>query len=89
MIPLSIEELLQTIRDRVEEKRLSGEYPPGLEESLEYEFAEMVQRHSGRTTTLEELKDIVLSRLAVVDHLAMTIVELEQKVARLENPDRD
>lgn len=89
MLQSSVEELLRTIRERVEEKRRSGEYPPGLEESLEYEFAEMVRRHSGRTTTLEELKDIVLSRLAVVDHLAMTIVELEERIARLENPGRD
>ena len=85
----SFESLLETIRQRVETRRRAGEYPPGLEESLEYEFAEMVRRHADRDMTVDELKDLVLSRLAIVDHLAMMVVELEDRIARLESPVHD
>ena len=63
-----------------------GHYPPGLEEELDAEFSEIVKRSAnGVSTTIDEVKHLVIDYLAVVDHLAMMIVELETRIARLES----
>lgn len=81
-----MDELLKIIRDRVREKRAAGLYPPGLEEELEREFAEVVSRTSaGGDQPAAEIRNLVLNYLAVIDHLSMMVVELESRVSRLEN----
>lgn len=80
-----MDELLKIIRETVREKRVEGLYPPGLEEELEREFAEVVSRASARgDQPTAEIKNLVLDYLAVIDHLSMIVVELESRVSRLE-----
>jgi SAM-dependent methyltransferase len=49
--PVNTEELLAQLRERVEERRRRGEYPPGLEEDLEAHFRRIVGH--GRAQELE------------------------------------
>lgn len=77
--------LLEQIRVVVAEKRSSGLYPPGLEQELEYEFREILERKTeGPEYTIQALKNLVLDKLAVLDHLSMMIVELESRIVQLE-----
>ena len=51
---VNTEELLAQLRNRVEERRKSGEYPPGLENDLEGHFRRIVSR--GRAQDLEMVR---------------------------------
>lgn len=128
-----IEEVIAAIRDRIADRRAKGDYPPGLENELEWEFQHLIESTNRRVVVsqvlveqvrmLEEylrvsgnvdegthrLKDIVtilttvageaenadrrlvaelnqhvMDRIAVVDHLAILMTELERRVIRLE-----
>jgi len=82
---VQIDDLLGRIRAEVAEKRRAGTYPPGLEEELEIEFAEIIARPAAEAEWHPaELKNLLMNYLAVIDHLAMTIVDLESRVSRLE-----
>lgn len=86
MFEADTEFLLKGIQEEVAKKRRAGLYPPGLEQELEFEFAEIMNKSGGADlSTLSEIKDLVLSRLAVVDHLALLVVELEARVQSLES----
>lgn len=125
--------VIEMVRERVRQGRLNGQYPPGLEQQLEWEFQHLItaaerrlgvsQILQGQVSSLEEylklsdnkdeathrLKDIVrnlvefarksedaderlvlelnrhiMDRVAVVDHLAILMVELERRLERLE-----
>lgn len=77
--------LLERIRLSVEDKRALGLYPPGLEQELEYEFNEILRNQTGgHDETIQALKNMILDKLAVVDHLSMMIVELESRIVQLE-----
>jgi hypothetical protein len=53
---IQIAELLQQIRSQVEERRAAGLYPPGLEQQLEREFAEIIRSTNHRYFAYEELQ---------------------------------
>lgn len=85
MSKIHLDQILQQVRVEVAERRRSGSYPPGLERELEIEFAGIIERSSASIEWApEELKNLLMNYLAVIDHLAMTIVELETRVTRLE-----
>jgi 2-polyprenyl-3-methyl-5-hydroxy-6-metoxy-1,4-benzoquinol methylase len=51
-----LEKLLATLRDRVEQRRRSGEYPPGLESQLDEHFRRLLgERPATASLILEEL----------------------------------
>ena len=82
------EELLQQVLSTVQKKREAGVYPPGLEQELEYEFSNFLSKSSGSSTSeLTALTHLIIDRLAVIDHLAMMIVELEDRIQKLEHKD--
>ncbi len=85
---MRLEDVLGEVAARVASKRNAGEYPPGLEQELEYEFSNLLSQSSGRSVTeLTSLTHLIIDRLAVVDHLAMMIVELEDRIQKLEHKD--
>jgi SAM-dependent methyltransferase len=45
--PIDLEELLETLRSRVDERRRSGAYPPGLEADLDAHFHRVVATKAG------------------------------------------
>ncbi len=47
-MPIDRDELLETLRRRVEERRRTGAYPPGLEADLETHFRRVVTTRAGR-----------------------------------------
>jgi hypothetical protein len=57
--------ILQQIKNRIDEKRLSGSYPPGLEQQLEREFAEIMSSTNRRYFASKELQ-LQLSDLELV-----------------------
>jgi hypothetical protein len=65
-----ISELLDRIRNQVAERRISGLYPPGIEQQLEREFAEIMSSTNRRYFASVELKqqlenlEITFSRLS-------------------------
>jgi SAM-dependent methyltransferase len=63
----STEELLSQLRERVEERRRRGDYPPGLEDDLESHFRRIATR--GRTENLEQVR---LGLLAMESRMAFT-----------------
>lgn len=80
-----VEEILSQIASRVADQRQRGKYPPGLEQELEYEFSNLLSKLSGSSTSeLASLTHLIIDRLAVIDHLAMMIVELENRIRQLE-----
>lgn len=56
---VSTEELLAQLRERVQERRHRGEYPPGLEEDLESHFRRIATH--GRTQDLEQVRSGLLA----------------------------
>jgi hypothetical protein len=85
---MRLEDVLAEVAARVASKRDTGEYPPGLEQELEYEFSNLFSKSSGRSTSeLTSLTHLIIDRLAVIDHLAMMIVELEERIQKLEHKD--
>lgn len=85
-----VNEALKLIRDKVSQRRLDGLYPPGLEEELEREFESIMSRRDDDPHTLVgDVKNLVLDYLAVIDHLAIMMVDLEERIQRLETGDRD
>ena len=82
---MQIDQLLQEVRREVERKRAEGLYPPGLEQELQSEFQEIIeQQASGARTDLNRISNLVIDYLAVIDHLAMLVVELETRISQLE-----
>lgn len=80
-----VETLLAEISQSVAKKRRNGLYPPGLEEQLDAEFQNILSREElDLRETLLMIKNMVLDRLAVVDHLAMMIVEIEERLSVIE-----
>ena len=53
---IEMKELLQQIRNRVEERRAAGLYPPGLEQQLEREFAEIMSSTNRRYFASKDLQ---------------------------------
>ncbi len=53
---IEMAELLQQIRDQVEERRAAGLYPPGLEQQLEHEFAEIMSSTNRRYFASKDLQ---------------------------------
>ena len=53
---IQITELLQQIHSRIEERRAAGLYPPGLEQQLEREFAEIMSSTNRRYFASKELQ---------------------------------
>jgi hypothetical protein len=85
---MRLEDVLDEVAVRVASKRASGEYPPGLEQELQYEFSNLLSKSSGSNASeLAVLTRLITDRLAVVDHLAMMIVELEDRIQKLEHKD--
>jgi hypothetical protein len=85
---MRLEDVLAEVAARVASKRGTGEYPPGLEQELEYEFSNSLSKSSGSSTSeLTSLTHLIIDRLAVIDHLAMMIVELEDRIQKLEHKD--
>ena len=83
---MSLDEILQQVAERVAHKRAQGLYPPGLEEELEAEFEEVIRRQGvSSTQTVDDVKNLVVDYLAVIDHLAVMVVDLEERILRLEN----
>lgn len=77
--------VMDEIASRVAQKRRDGLYPPGLEEQLDAEFQNILSREElDLRETLLMIKNMVLDRLAVVDHLAMMIVEIEARLSVIE-----
>jgi hypothetical protein len=84
----NIDQILRNVLQIVEQKRSDGVYPPGLEQELEYEFSNFLSKSSGSSTSeLTALTHLIIDRLAVIDHLAMMIVELEDRIQKLEHKD--
>ena len=71
-----IEMLLVQIRNRVAQRRLAGDYPPGLEQELEAEFRGVVDRERrdwyATTRRLEAQEQAVMNALARLDGLTGT-----------------
>jgi SAM-dependent methyltransferase len=63
----STEELLTQLRERVEDRRRRGDYPPGLEEDLESHFRRIATH--GRSRDLEQVRS---SLLAMESRMAFT-----------------
>lgn len=77
--------LLAGIKQTVARKRSTGEYPPGLEQQLDYEFSALTAAEDTTSgTSMVALRNLLMDRLAIVDHLAMTIVELETRLSAIE-----
>jgi hypothetical protein len=84
----NIDQIMRNVLQIVEQKRRDGVYPPGLEQELEYEFSNFLSKSSGSSTSeLTALTHLIIDRLAVIDHLAMMIVELEDRIQKLEHKD--
>ena len=65
-----VSELVRTLRQRVDQRRASGEYPPGLEAQLETGFAvvmDQVRVHQGGTAELLALASVVRDREPAID----------------------
>lgn len=78
--------IIKEIQEKVAQKRRDGLYPPGVEDQLDAEFLNVLSHGDlDRRDTLLHLKNLVLDQLAVVDHLAMMIVELESRLSAIEN----
>lgn len=78
-------QFLRKMSEEIVRKRALGLYPPGLEQELEYEFNEILRNQTGgHDETIQALKNMILDKLAVVDHLSMMIVELESRIVQLE-----
>jgi hypothetical protein len=56
MQQFDLTELLREITARIEEKRASGLYPPGLEQQLEREFAEIIASTNRRYFATKDLQ---------------------------------
>lgn len=85
---MQLEEILTEITERIASKRSTGVYPPGLEQELEYEFSHLLsQSVNNGALDLSSLIHLITDRLAIVDHLAVMIVELEERIHKLENKD--
>jgi hypothetical protein len=83
---MQLEEILAEITTRVAGKRSTGVYPPGLEQELEYEFSNLLsQSVNNNTVDLSSLLHLITDRLAIIDHLSMMIIELEDRIEKLEN----
>jgi hypothetical protein len=83
-----IDQILSDVLTTVAEKRRDGIYPPGLEQELEYEFSHLLsQSVNNNDLDLSSLIHLITDRLAVVDHLSMMIIDLEQRIYKLENKD--
>lgn len=82
------QELMEEVLSTVQKKREAGIYPPGLEQELEYEFSNLLsQSVNNNDLDLSSLIHLITDRLAVVDHLSMMIIDLEQRIYKLENKD--
>lgn len=57
--PPSLEQLLVTLRERVEQRRQSGQYPPGLEAEMESHFQRITGRPPTPAFVLAELEQAV------------------------------
>ena len=64
-----ISDLLERIRNRVEEGRAAGIYPPGLEQQLEHEFAQIMSSTNRRYFASKELH-------TQIDHLEAALNRL-------------
>ncbi len=77
--------LLAEIKKSVAHKRSTGEYPPGLETQLDSEFATLLTADDDLSVTdMVNVRNLVMDKLAIIDHLAMTIVELEARLSVIE-----
>lgn len=82
------QELIEEVLSLVQKKREAGIYPPGLEQELEYEFSNLLSQSVNKDTVdLSSLIHLITDRLAIVDHLAMVIIELEERIHKIENKD--
>ena len=60
-LPTDLDELLETLRSRVRDRRAAGDYPPGLEVNLEAHFQRIVGTRAGSDRSQFQAK---LDRLA-------------------------
>jgi hypothetical protein len=85
LIVSELDSVLKDILNIVAQKRSDGVYPPGLEEQLDAEFSHLLSHDELNTqNSLLNVKNMLLDRLAVVDHLAMMIIELEARLKVIE-----
>ena len=71
---IQITELLQQIHSRIEERRAAGLYPPGLEQQLEREFAEIMSSTNRRYFASKDLQ-------VPLRHLEDALVRLSGQVS--------
>jgi len=74
MSQIQMAELLQEIRDQIVERRLAGLYPPGLEQQLEREFAEIMSSTNRRYFASNELQ-------VQLQHLEQAFVRLSGQIS--------
>ena len=71
-----IENLLKDIREQVRIRRIAGDYPPGLEQELEFEFRGVVDRERRDWTSirhqLAERSNRVIEAFAQIDGITTT-----------------
>lgn len=63
-------ELLEQIRNQVELRRASGAYPPGLEQQLEHEFAEIMSSTNRRYFASKDLSTQIEHLESALDRLS-------------------
>jgi hypothetical protein len=79
MEQIEVDDVVALLQRRVAARRASGDYPPGLEEQLEAEYAViMAGMHRGELTT-EELG----RRVAAVEHTAAAVRALDDTGSRV------
>jgi len=79
MEQIEFEDLVAMLQRRVAARRASGDYPPGLEEQLEAEYAViMAAMHRGELTT-----DELGRRVATVEHTASSVRALDDTTSRV------
>ena len=74
--PARVDELVRVLQARVEERRRSGVYPPGLQQELDARYARIVDS-SGARSSLRDLLDAVHE---TTDALAADAIPLRSRV---------
>ena len=76
-LPTDHEELLETLRGRVRDRREAGDYPPGLEVNLEAHFQRIVGTRAGSESSQFRAK---LDRLAAFSSFSPDRIQLKSKI---------
>ena len=78
-VDIDVDDLVELLQTRVSARRASGDYPPGLEEQLEAEFAVIMAALHRNELTTEELG----RRVAAVEHTSAGVRALDETSSRV------